>query len=98
MSRGPESKLTSKILLALRAIPHSWWIKVPGGPMLKNGVPDILGVVSGQFVAIEVKHPHTGHKVTEAQAATLDKLRDAGASAGVAYSVEEALALAGEEP
>lgn len=93
MSRGPESKLTRKILDALRELESSWWVKIPGGPFLGN-IPDILGCYRGRFVAIEVKHPHTSHGVTPGQQATIDKINAAGGTADVAYSVEEAMGIA----
>lgn len=93
MASGPESQLTSKILKRLRTLRHSWWVKIPGGRFL-GGVPDILGCVTGVFVAIEVKAPETGHALTLLQAETIRKIENAGGRVGVAYSVKDAVEIA----
>lgn len=90
MSPGPESRLTKKILTALREIPASWWVKIPGGAFL-SGIPDILGCVRGHFYALEVKSPETGHGVTALQALTIDAINAAGGTARVVRSVTEAV-------
>ncbi len=51
------------------------------------GVPDIVGVRQGQFIAVEVKRP--GGKTTELQDAFLVRLRGCGALVFVATSVED---------
>ena len=59
-----EKDLTSKLLRALRKIPHSWWYKIPdparcpkcGNIALVSKRPfDIVGCIEGEMVAIEVK-------------------------------------------
>ena len=55
MAQGPEAKLQKRIYAHLQKVPHSWWMKVHGGPMQKRGVPDIIGCVRGHFVSIELK-------------------------------------------
>lgn len=90
VTTGPESRLTRKILVALREIPGSWWVKIHGGPF-QSGIPDIMGCVRGHLYALEVKSPETGHGVTALQAQTIDKINAAGGTARVVRSVEEAL-------
>ena len=88
---GPESRLVSRILKALRA-QGGFWFKVHGGPYQVAGIPDIIGCLNGHFVAIEVKIP--GNLPTALQWRTIESLTAAGARAGVAYSVAQALAIA----
>lgn len=59
-----------------------------------EGVSDLIGCASdGAFVAIEVK-TQTG-RPTERQTAYIEMVRSIGGRAGVARTVEEALAVAG---
>lgn len=94
MSQGPESRLVGRIRVALdQAWPGSFWTKIHGGPFQAVGLPDLIGCVRGRFAALEVKLPGEKHGVTPLQARTLSNLIKAGAIAGVAHSVEEALDL-----
>lgn len=93
--KGPETLLTSKILKALRALDGSWWVKIPGG-RFKSGLPDIIGCWHGRFIALEVKSPQTGYAPTELQLHVIGLIRAAGGTAGVVYSVEEALEVVHE--
>lgn len=62
---------------------------IQAGP---KGMPDICGVLMrGQFFGIEVKRP--GKQPDERQAQRLEHLRNCGAIAGCAHSVEEAMVL-----
>lgn len=64
-----EADFQRWVLKRLREIPRSWWLKVNDRTTV--GIPDILGCVSGVFVAIELK---TKSKVTPLQAYTLRKI------------------------
>ena len=88
---GPESRLVARMLKALRA-KGGFWFKVHGGPYQVAGIPDIIGCYHGRFVAIEAKIP--GNLPTQLQWLTLEQLTAAGARAGVAYSVAQALTIA----
>lgn len=64
----------------------------------KRGTPDILAVISGRFVAIEVKRP--GGKPSKLQLAQLKRIEAAGGVAFVADSIDDVikhLATAGIE-
>lgn len=63
------------------------------GSLHSAGLPDIVCCYEGRFIGIEVKRPETRHTVTERQQRNLDMIVDAGGGAGVATSVEEALAI-----
>lgn len=90
MPKKPETVLSTKVLLRLRA-EGGWWMKVHGGPFQAAGIPDIIGCWKGRFIAIELKIP--GEVPTQLQVITLEAIHKAGARCGVAYSVEEALSI-----
>lgn len=48
-----ETLLKEKCLTDLRKLPNSWWVKIQ--QVVIRGTPDILGVINGRFVAIELK-------------------------------------------
>jgi hypothetical protein len=90
---GPplESKVTKAIMAYLKGR-GVWCFKVAGGPMQQRGVPDIICCVDGAFVALEVKRPGLG-RLTDLQALTIERIRDAGGVAEVVTSVDEAAAV-----
>lgn len=60
----------------------------------RRGRVDLDGFMTdGRIIAIEVKRPATRNTVTEEQRAYLDQVAAAGGVAGVACSVEDALAI-----
>ena len=81
-----ESSITKSILKYLNGLPGCYAVKTRGD-YRQAGQPDILGCYQGRTLALEVKRP--GGKATPLQLATLAKWRQAGAVAGVVYSVEE---------
>lgn len=93
MATQPESRIVSRIIAALNALPSTLVWKIHGGPFQAAGIPDIVGLHSGRFVGIEVKVP--GGKATKLQELTLARIEAAGGIAGIATSVDEALALIG---
>jgi len=90
---GPplESKVTKAIMAHLKKR-GIWCFKVAGGPMQQRGVPDIICSVNGAFVALEVKRPELG-RLTDLQALTIERIREAGGVAEVVTSVEEAASV-----
>ena len=86
-----ESKVTKAIMVYLKSR-DIWCFKVAGGPMQQRGVPDIVCCVNGAFVALEVKRPGLG-RLTDLQALTIERIREAGGVAEVVTSVEEAAAV-----
>jgi hypothetical protein len=91
--KGPEAGIQDAILAYLRARRIFHWRCNTGGAKIGGrfvrfnlpGTPDILAVVRGRLVGIEVKAP--GEKPTEAQAAWHARARAAGAAVIVARSV-----------
>lgn len=92
MSTQPESNIVAAILRRLNAAPQTYARKVHGSRYM-SGWPDIVGCSSGRMFAIEVKQP--GKRATARQAHEIAKWREAGARAGVAHDVEDALAIVG---
>lgn len=86
-----ETKVTKAIMAYLKKR-GIWCFKVAGGPMQQRGVPDIICSVTGAFVALEVKRPGLG-RLTDLQALTIERIREAGGVAEVVTSVEEAAAV-----
>ena len=87
-----EKEIVKQIIRALKSEGVGWCVKVHGGPYQASGIPDILAIApaTGRLVGIEVKRPGVG-RLTELQAAQIQKINDAGGVAGVAYGTEDAL-------
>ncbi len=90
-----ESALVAEIVRALRARPDVVVRKRHGSAWGVAGDPDLYGSIDGRHFEIEVKRP--GERPTRLQAARLAQWRASSALAGVAHSVEEALAVLGVE-
>lgn len=73
-----ETRFKQRVQKDLKRLPHSWFIKTQ--ERSRRGVPDILGCVSGVFIAIELKDE--GKEATKLQQVYLDKITDAG---GIAF-------------
>ena len=65
----------------------AWHIKTHGNMFSRAGTPDILACVNGKFVAIEVKRP--GGIMSALQKANIERIRQAGGVAFIAYNVED---------
>lgn len=89
MTKQPESKLSRDIMRELRKRGAFVW-KNHGSPMMMNGLPDIVGVYRGFFIAIETKMPDGGDP-TPIQLLRHDMIREAEGIVKVARSVAEAL-------
>lgn len=95
MAKGPETRLQRKIREALtKRFPDLFMYKVHGGPYQRAGVPDLIACLDGKFIGLEVKVGN--NQATALQAQTLEKIRQAGGTAGVVRSVEEAVELVEE--
>lgn len=77
----PETRFKNKIRPLLERIPGSWWVKTQ--QVALRGVPDILGVIKGRMVAIELKVGD--NKADPLQEYTLEQIRKAGGLAFVAH-------------
>jgi hypothetical protein len=86
-----ESTVTRNIVAYLKDLKRTgkriWFSKLHGGPMQKAGLPDLIVLYRGVFLAIEIKRP--GGKATPLQLHTLAEMEKAGAQTIVASSVED---------
>lgn len=86
----PEARLSQRIMKAWQKR-GAWCFKVHGSQFQPAGIPDIIGVYRGTFIACETKMP--GNKPSRIQAYRIKQITAAGGKCVVAYSVEEAEAL-----
>jgi len=92
MAKSPESRLQQKIKKALEnAFPGSFWFKSHGGPYQQKGIPDLIGVVQGKFIGVEVKVPGREHNLTDIQKHTIELINKAGGIAFMSTSVEHSV-------
>lgn len=54
---GPEKQFENEVKKYLDSLSKCWYIKIWGGGFMKAGIPDILGVINGKFIALEIKGP-----------------------------------------
>lgn len=89
----PEAKVTQSIVKALEKLKaegrNIWWVKLHGGPMQRVGLPDLLVVLDGRAIFLEVKSD-VG-VATKIQEHTIEQLQKAGAVAEVVRSADEAV-------
>lgn len=82
-----EAALIQKIRRYLATVPECFFWKEHGGQYGTAGIPDIIVCHKGRFIALEAK---VGKNTpTKLQAATIDKIRQAGGIAAVVHSVDE---------
>lgn len=100
MAPGPETKLVAAIKAAILSKYPGSFVHKNHGSQFSVGMPDLSIVVRGTPVFLEVKCPREGEsdasimsRVTPLQQDMLRKLRGAGATADVAWSVEQALEI-----
>ena len=82
-----EAALIQKIRKYLATLPYCFFWKEHGGQYGTAGIPDIIVCYKGRFLALEAKVGR--NKPTKLQTATIDKIRQAGGTAAVVYSVED---------
>lgn len=85
-----ESAYCRKLRAKLEAIPRSYWIRIEQKSI--RGTPDLIGVINGIFIALEVKRNEKesrkgGRQVL--QNYVLTKLQDAGAYGCMVYPENE---------
>lgn len=96
-----EQKLTAAILDAIRSMGHPAWRNNTGVTRVGKrfirfglgvGSADVIAVVRGRFVGIEVKMPHATKRPHEAQQETWrSQVTSAGGYCAVVRSVDEAV-------
>lgn len=86
-----ESRIVQKTLKSLRER-GGFWAKTHGSPVVTRGLPDIIGVYNGRYIAFEVKRDSTG-KPTELQEFRMKEIRTAGGVAVLIYTADQAIAI-----
>ena len=98
-SRTEETEMNEAALIQiirkyLATVPECFFWKEHGGQYGTAGIPDIIVCYKGRFIALEAK---VGRNTpTKLQAATIDKIRQAGGTAAVVYSVEDVRSVISE--
>ena len=99
MAAGPEAQLVAKIKKTVQErYPQAWVIKNHGSAYSTAGVPDLLIIIDGAAVLLEVKAPKAGEsaasvmsRVTPIQMNCIEQIRKAGGVAEVVWDVAQAL-------
>lgn len=86
----PENRIVCSILTALRKR-GIYARRIHGSAFQIPGFPDILCIIEGRFLGLEVK-TETG-QLSKIQVHEIDLIRKAGGVAGVVRSVSEAMAI-----
>lgn len=86
----PESRLSRKIMTAIRAEGH-FCFKVHGSEFMMAGLPDIIVCAEGLFIGLETKMPDKRDNVSPRQALVHEQIRAARGAAIVVTSPTEAL-------
>lgn len=86
-----EKTIVARIVGKLKLAGYPFVYKTHGSAYQMSGIPDITTIArNGRFVGMEVKRPKLG-RLTPIQAATLNRITEAGGYAAVVTSVEEAM-------
>lgn len=89
----PETRLVTKIMRELKAYclveKQGYFIKIHGSAYQVSGIPDIVGVYRGRFVAFEVK-TDTG-ALSRRQVLIMLRIKKAGGIANVITNAPEAM-------
>lgn len=89
-----ETALSRRIREHCNALPHCKALKLPGGPHMERGTPDLLVVKDGRPYLFEVKVDR--NKPTVLQAKRLEQWAEAGAIARPVWSLDEVVEAIGD--
>lgn len=95
MTTQPESKLSRKIMTAIRAEGY-FCFKVHGSALMMTGLPDIIACVGGIFVGFETKLPSQRDNVSPRQKYIHTQIESSGGTVAVICSPQEALDIINE--
>lgn len=87
----PETKLVKKIKDYLSTYNNAMFLKIHGGPFQQPGISDLIGIIDGRFVAIEVKMPDAKRGLTLLQKDFIDKVISCGGVAFCARCIEDVM-------
>jgi penicillin-binding protein-related factor A (putative recombinase) len=83
-----EKRFENKVRDILKEVPKSYWFMKTAGSSIR-GTPDVLGIVNGRFIALELKRTRklseVRTKTTELQKYKLRLLKDVGAYSSFVY-------------
>jgi len=88
MAMTPEGKVKEAIRRYLKSLPNCWFYFPVQNGMGIVGIPDIIAVIGGRFVAIECKAPGKEKNTTPNQNRVIEFINKAGGVAFVASSVD----------
>lgn len=89
MGKQIEGQLTLSIKKKLNEITKARFDKIHGGPYQRAGIADIIGLINGRYIAIEIKTPQNKSGVTRIQQEFLDEINACGGIGFVATSFDE---------
>lgn len=78
-----EKEFENDIKKYLDKLPRCWYFKFWAGPYSKSGIPDIIALINGKFVAIEVKAPNG--RATELQKRNIRIINESGGYGIILY-------------
>lgn len=90
MPKTLEGLIVKDIMDELNVIPRCWVYKTHGDPYTRRGLPDIVGLIDGYYIALEVKQPGKEHTLTALQGNCLDTIKKNGGIAAMVTTVEQA--------
>lgn len=101
MASTPESRVVDRIRTAiLRKYPDAFVVKIAGGGYQSAGLPDLVVILRGRAIGLEVKAQRSGEsedhargRATLRQQAVLQQMRRAGAIAEVVLGPEEVMTI-----
>lgn len=85
-----EARRSRAIMKAIRAEGY-FVFKVHGSEFMMSGLPDLIVCAEGLFIGLETKHPETRGNVSPRQVYVHSQINEAGGTAVVVTSAEEAL-------
>ena len=90
MTNKLETKLSRKIKDSVLAKYGGKLRNMHGGIYQEVGIPDLVGVIQGKHIEMEIKVPGNENGVTDAQSKQIAEVNECGGYAIVITSVEEA--------
>ncbi len=89
MSKKEESKIVKEILTWIKKEPKSFFFKIHGSPFQMAGISDLIGLMNGNFYAIEVKKKTDKKGASPLQKYFLLKVKKCGGRSFLARSLKE---------
>lgn len=85
-----EAYFQKKVINGLKKqFPDAYIAKIAQGMYSQGGIPDVLCVLDGHYFGFEIKRPIFGN-VSKLQGAAIEKIKNAGGTAGIVTYPEEA--------